>query len=61
MMSMEGMKLNDFDEAILSEWGMVFVEGGTFMMGATPEQEMEAYDWEKPAHQVTLSDFYIGK
>ena len=44
MMSMEGMKPNDFDEAILSEWGMVFVEGGTFTMGATPEQEDDADD-----------------
>jgi len=55
------MKSDDFDEAILSEWGMVFVEGGTFMMGATSEQESDAFDWEKPAHRVTLSDFYIGK
>ena len=61
MMSMKGMKPDDFDEAILSEWGMVFVEGGTFMMGATSEQESDAFDWEKPAHRVTLSDFYIGK
>jgi len=60
-MSMKGMKSDDFDEAILSEWGMVFVEGGTFMMGATSEQESDAFDWEKPAHRVTLSDFYIGK
>ena len=37
---------------------MVYVEGGTFMMGGT-----EPYDWEetKPVHQVTLSSFYIGK
>ena len=40
---------------------MVFVQGGTFMMGATPEQGSDCFDDEKPVHQVTLSDFYIGK
>ena len=40
---------------------MVFVEGGTFIMGCTPEQGDDCRDDEKPAHQVTLSDFYIGK
>ena len=38
---------------------MVEVRGGTFTMGATSEQD--ATDWEKPAHKVTLSDYYIGK
>jgi formylglycine-generating enzyme required for sulfatase activity len=40
---------------------MVFVEGGTFQMGATSEQGSDADDNEKPVHSVTLSDFYIGK
>jgi len=40
---------------------MVYVKGGTFMMGATPEQEGDCYAREKPVHEVTLSDFYIGK
>jgi formylglycine-generating enzyme required for sulfatase activity len=40
---------------------MVFVEGGTFMMGATEEQVEDAYKSEKPAHQVTLDSFEIGK
>ena len=40
---------------------MVFVKGGTFMMGATPEQGKDATFIEKPAHSVTVSDFYIGK
>ncbi|MBQ2703065.1 MAG: formylglycine-generating enzyme family protein [Alistipes sp.] len=40
---------------------MVFVKGGTFMMGATPEQGRDAAYDEKPAHSVTVSDFYIGK
>lgn len=40
---------------------MVYVQGGTFMMGATSEQGSDAESDEKPAHQVTLSGFYIGK
>ena len=39
---------------------MVYVEGGTFTMGATAEQK-KTYKSEKPAHSVTLSSFYIGK
>ena len=40
---------------------MVFVQGGTFTMGATAEQGSDAGDSEKPAHSVTLSDYYIGE
>ena len=40
---------------------MVYVEGGTFDMGATTEQGSEADSDEKPVHRVTLSDYYIGK
>ena len=40
---------------------MVYVEGGTFTMGATSEQGRNAESDEKPAHQVTLSSFSIGK
>ncbi|MCC5945900.1 MAG: SUMF1/EgtB/PvdO family nonheme iron enzyme [Bernardetiaceae bacterium] len=40
---------------------MIFVEGGTFTMGCTPEQGSDCYDNEKPAHEVTLSDYYIGQ
>jgi formylglycine-generating enzyme required for sulfatase activity len=39
---------------------MVPVDGGTFWMGANPE-DSEAYDDEKPRHQVTLSGFSIGR
>ena len=40
---------------------MVKVEAGTFMMGATSEMK-DSYDWEKPVHQVTLTnDYYMGK
>ena len=45
----------------LPEIEMVWVSGGTFTMGATSEQGSDAYDWEKPAHSVTLSGYYIGK
>ena len=34
---------------------MVFVKGGTFQMGSND------YDNEKPIHDVTLNDYYIGK
>lgn len=40
---------------------MIYVKGGTFTMGATFEQESDAHDSERPAHEVTLSDFYIGE
>ena len=40
---------------------MVAVEGGTFTMGCTDEQGNDCESDEKPAHQVTLSSFYIGE
>ena len=40
---------------------MVSVVGGTFTMRATSEQGSDPGSDEKPAHQVTLSDFMIGK
>ena len=40
---------------------MVHVEGGTFRMGATSEQEDDADSDEKPVHSVILSSYYIGK
>ena len=40
---------------------MVFVQGGTFNMGCTDEQGSDCNRDEKPTHQVTLSDYYIGK
>ena len=43
------------------EFKMVYVEGGTFTMGATSEQEEYAVDDEYPTHSVTLSDYYIGE
>jgi WD40 repeat protein len=41
---------------------MVPVAGGTFTMGwLNKERDGEGYDREKPAHEVTLDDFYIGR
>ncbi len=40
---------------------MIRVEGGTFTMGATDEQEVAAEDDERPPHQVTLSTYFIGQ
>ncbi len=40
---------------------MIFVEGGTFTMGATSEQGSDAESGEKPTHSVTLSSFYMGE
>jgi formylglycine-generating enzyme required for sulfatase activity len=39
---------------------MIPVKGGTFSMGATAEQSNPEND-EKPVHQVTLSNYYIGE
>ena len=43
------------------EFKMIKVEGGTFSMGATSEQEDDGFGREKPVHSVTLSDYYIGE
>ena len=46
---------------------MVYVEGGTFLMGATASDPSssnynpDAQDDESPIHSVTLSSYYIGK
>lgn len=55
-----GLAKADFTEP---QYGidMTYVKGGTFTMGCTPEQESVCGDREKPAHEVTLSDFYIGR
>ena len=53
------------DELVFTAHGVAFkmirVDGGTFKMGATPEQGDDAYDWEKPVHDVTLSSYYIAE
>ncbi len=43
-------------EQALSKPEMVFVEGGTFMMGSN-----DGTGYEKPIHEVTLPSFWIGK
>ncbi|MDR1814679.1 MAG: SUMF1/EgtB/PvdO family nonheme iron enzyme [Tannerella sp.] len=43
------------------DFEMLYVAGGTFTMGCTSEQGGDCWDGEKPAHQVTLSGYYIGK
>ena len=40
---------------------MVHVEGGTFSMGTTPEQEDNLWDDDETVHEVTLSSFSIGR
>ena len=40
---------------------MIAVEGGSFMMGATPGQGDGARENEKPAHKVIVDDFLIGE
>ena len=51
------------DAEIMLPFGieMIFVGGGAFIMGCTSEQGKDCFDNEKPTHQVTLSDYYIGK
>ncbi len=39
---------------------MIVVEGGTFSMGASDDDEAAYYN-EKPAHEVTLSSYSIGE
>lgn len=53
----------DFTENLFTgvSFDMIYVQGGTFKMGATAEQGSDAFDDETPIHQVTLSDYYIGK
>jgi len=46
-----------------SQYGieMAYVLGGMFLMGCTPEQEEDCYDYEESPRLVNVSDFYIGK
>ncbi len=40
---------------------MIYVEGGTFTMGASSEQSGEADSDESPTHSVTLDSYYIAE
>lgn len=43
-------------------FNMIKVQGGTFTIGATSEQESEnPWDDERPAHEVTVGDYMIGE
>ena len=55
----EEARVNAIIQNLISN--MVRVEGGTFTMGATPEQGSDEYRMAEPAHQVTVSSFSIGK
>ena len=52
--------LNETSQEI-PEITMVYVEGGSFSMGATEEQLETAIRDEKPVHNVTLDGYYIGQ
>ena len=52
---------NFYDNTPIFNIEMVFVKGGTFKMGCTLEQGNDCFPDEKPVHEVTVSDFYIGK
>lgn len=65
----EGMSKKDLTFNVNGvSFTMVYVKGGTFLMGATKEQKSDmedederSYVAEKPVHSVTLSDYYIGQ
>ncbi|MCM1532413.1 MAG: formylglycine-generating enzyme family protein [Bacteroides sp.] len=40
---------------------MVYVEGGSFMMGATEEQGAEVNEDEMPVRDINIGSYYIGK
>lgn len=59
-----GVVGKDFTETVSGvsnvSFDMVYVKGGTFQMGATSEQGDDYGSYEKPVHEVTLSDYYMG-
>ncbi|MDR1745735.1 MAG: formylglycine-generating enzyme family protein [Tannerella sp.] len=46
--------------AVCQKIDMVKVSGGTFMMGCM-EGDTSCHPYEKPVHEVVVSDFYIGR
>jgi formylglycine-generating enzyme required for sulfatase activity len=55
-------KNKDFVETVKGlNMKLIFVEGGTFQMGATSEQGSDAESDEKPVHSVTLDSYYIAE
>ncbi len=71
----DGLDINDVINIVLGKsvsqtqaftvngvsFNMIPVEGGSFTMGATPEQGAFVWKNEKPTHQVTVSSFSIGQ
>jgi len=57
-------KNGDFQVTQLKEQktgpGLVFIEGGTFTMGAT-EEDAPFYEWDNRPHQVTVNSFYMDE
>jgi len=54
--------VDTFTETVKNpDFEMIEVKGGTITMGCTPEQGGDCRDAEKPAHQIQISDFFIGK
>lgn len=53
-------ELNFIENALGLNMKMIYVEGGTFMMGA-PDDDNEASSDEKPQHQVSLDSYYIAE
>lgn len=48
-------------QRIINMFDMVYVDGGSFSMGATPDQwTPDVHEDEMPVHFVTLSSYYIG-
>ena len=52
-------KISNIDK--VSEPQMIYVQGGTFMMGCTAEQGEDCFDDEKPKQSVQLQNYYLGK
>ncbi len=59
---LSAIKVGDYFYVNGVGFDMVYVEGGSFDMGATSEQEGNyANSDEYPVHSVTLSGYYIGR
>ena len=52
---------NDTNKFVVNGFEMIWVEGDTFTMGCVSVNDSNCYSNEKPAHQVILNGFYIGK
>lgn len=58
--SRDAERCSYMEEALGLGMQMVWVEGGSFVMGATSEQAEEAYDDEHPPHGVTLDGYWMA-